>query len=257
MTPSSLPLLSDIQHRPWAPPKQAWLLAQQWHHLLFAHWAVSPDVLRSLIPADLQTDTFDGQAWVGVVPFRMVGVRFHGLPPIPTTTTFPELNVRTYVIAEGKPGVWFFSLDAGSRAVVEVARQSFHLPYFKANMTVQTDGDEARYTSRRTDRRGGPAEFVARYRPISEVYRSTAGTLDYWLTERYCLYAVDSRGRLYRGEIHHAPWPLQRAEAEIKVNTMAQAQGIALPNAPPLLHYARRLEVVAWAAKALDHKALP
>lgn len=239
---------------PEAPrPDGPWVMRQTWRDLLFAHWPVPVAMLRPLIPESLVIDTFDGAAWVGVVPFRMTAVRLRGTPYTPFADAFPELNVRTYVLprgadgaAAGKPGVWFFSLDAGSRLAVQGARWFFHLPYFKAEMRVVEEDEAVHYRSRRTHRGAPPAALVASYRPTGPVALSRPGTLDQWLTERYCLYTTDRRGRLYRGDIHHAHWPLQPAEAEFATNTMAAAHGITLPDTPPLLHFARRLDMQCW-----------
>jgi len=221
-------------------------MTQTWNALLFAHWPVSAAHMAALLPPDLTLDTFNGQAWVGVVPFGITGIRPRALPPIPGFTGFLELNVRTYVTRHGKPGVWFFSLDAASRLGVEGARLTYHLPYFNAAMSMQREGDTVRYSSTRTDRRAGAGTFEASYRPTGGVYRSQPGTLDHFLTERYCLYSRSRGGRLYRANIHHAPWPLQPAVAEIRINTVAEAFGIALPNVPPLLHYVKQIPVLAW-----------
>ncbi len=222
-------------------------MTQSWHDLLFAHWPVDVAALRRLVPPALPIDTFDGQAWVAVVPFHMTNVSPRGVPALPFVSAFPELNVRTYVTVDGKPGVYFFSLDAGSRAAVMAARALFRLPYFAAAMTVSTtDGvsgfDNVRYSSRRN----AAAEFVASYRPTASAREPKPGTLEYFLTERYCLYTVNRRSRPRRLEIDHPPWPLQIAEAEIVTNTVAQAAGITLPPVPPLLHFAKRQDVVAW-----------
>jgi uncharacterized protein YqjF (DUF2071 family) len=169
---------------------------------------------------------------------------------VPWLSAFAELNVRTYVVSrdgERKPGVWFFSLDAANPVAVRVARWSFHLPYMDARMSCVPDGGEAiRYRSLRTHRGAPRAEFTARYRPTGDACRAEIGTLHHWLTERYCLYAADRAGRVSRGDILHDPWPLQPAEAEVERNTMAEAVGVALPDVPPVLHFARRLDVVAW-----------
>jgi uncharacterized protein YqjF (DUF2071 family) len=227
-------------------------MAQTWHDLLFAHWPVPAVALRPLLPPQLDLDTFDGEAWLGVVPFRMSRVHPRGLPALPFLSAFPELNVRTYARAAGKAGVWFFSLDAASRVAVELARWSFHLPYLHARMRCAADGPAVAYDSRRLDRRAPAADFSARYAPAGPVSPAVSDTLADWLTARYCLFAADHSGRLYRGDIHHAPWPLQPAEAEIEVNTMAAAAGIRLPDAPPLLHFARSLEVLVWPLVRLD-----
>jgi uncharacterized protein YqjF (DUF2071 family) len=239
-------MLPPADHRPWPLPRGPWIMRQTWHDLLFAHWPLPPGLLRSLVPPSLPLDTFDGTAWLGVVPFHMSGVTPRGVPAFPVLSAFPELNVRTYVTMDDMPGVLFFSLDAASRLAVEAARLTYRLPYFHAAMSAAADGDGIRYASRRLDRRGAPAELRARYAPVGPVSRSAAGSLDHFLTERYCLYAPTPEGRLYRAEIHHAPWPLQRAEASLEVNTMAAAQGIELPAVAPLLHFGRRLDVFVW-----------
>ena len=217
-------------------------MAQRWHDLLFAHWPITPEAVRTLVPSQLTLDRFDGQCWVGVVPFRMSGVRARGLPAIPGLSRFPELNVRTYVTLGDKPGVYFFSLDAANMPAVRAARAFYHLPYFFADMTAEVAGEEISYSS---SRRNGKAEFHGRYRPIAPVRLRERGTIEHWLSERYCLYTVH-QGRVYRGEIHHRPWPLQDASAEITANSMAAAADVVLPDTRPLLHFARRLDVMIW-----------
>ncbi len=248
-------MIEAADHRPWPLPKGSWALAMTWEDLLFAHWPVRVDALRPLVPPALELDTFDGSAWLGVVPFRMTGVRLRGLPAILGVSAFPELNVRTYVTAEGKPGVWFFSLDAASRVAVRTARAWFHLPYFDARMKSRREGEWVEYSSRRTHRGAPMADFAGRYGPVGGVFLSQKGSLEAFLTERYCLYAAkpagSSRKRIWRGEIHHAPWPLQPAEAEFESNTMTAPLGLRLPDTPPLLHFARRLDVLAWPPNSL------
>jgi uncharacterized protein YqjF (DUF2071 family) len=243
-----LPRLDDAgtAHRPWPLPRGPWLMTQKWHDLLFAHWPVPAAALRPLVPAALPLDTWEGRAWVGVVPFRMTGVRPRAVPPLPGLSAFLEVNVRTYVTLGGKPGVYFFSLDAENPLAVRAARSLFNLPYFDAGMSLERDGEAIGYRSRRTHRGAPPAELAASYRPVGEPAPAAAGSLDAWLTERYCLYSVGRRGRARRLEIHHAPWPLQPAEADLSRNTLAAAAGLELPAMPPLLHFARRLDVVFW-----------
>jgi uncharacterized protein len=221
-------------------------MAQSWHDLLFAHWPVPESALRPHIPAGLAIDTFEGQAWLGVVPFRMSGVRLRGTPALPWLSAFPELNVRTYVVANGKPGVWFFSLDAGNALAVAIARTWFHLPYFRARMSCQERNGWIEYRSERTHRRAPNAILDGRYRASGEVFSAQPGSLEHFLTERYCLYTADRTGRIIIGEIHHAPWPLQPAEAELTQNTMAQSLGLSLPADRPLLHFSKRQDVVVW-----------
>jgi uncharacterized protein len=223
-----------------------WVIRMRWLDLLFAHWPVPVDVLRPLVPTGLDIDTFDGRAWLGVVPFRMEDVAPRFLPALPGPGAFPELNVRTYVRRAGRGGVWFLSLDAASRLTVEGARVAFHVPYLHARMTATERAGWFGYHSVRTDSRGRPAMFAGRYRPIGPVEPAPAGSLAAFLTDRLGLYAVDGQGTISWTRIRHAPWPLQPAEAEIASNTMAAAHGIELPAEPPVLHFARRLDVVAW-----------
>ena len=216
-------------------------MEQSWNDLLFAHWPVAPEALRPLVPSVLPLDTYNGDCWLAVTPFHMTGVRPRFAPPLPGLSAFPELNVRTYVNYGGKPGVFFFSLDAGSRLAAWAARATYHLPYFHARMSVaERDGWISYHCIHSRD-----AEFHGRYRPSAPVQLRHPGTLEHWLTERYCLYTV-FRDAVYRAEIHHAQWPLQDAEAEISTNTMAAAAGIDLPKAAPRLHFARKLEVLIW-----------
>ena len=239
-------ILDDVAHRPWPLPDGPWFMTQSWHDLLFAHWPVDARVLQEKLPAGLPLDTYDGQAWLGIVPFHMTNVAPRGVPSIPFVSAFPELNVRTYVTMNGKPGVYFFSLDASSTMAVNAARTFFHLPYYAATMSVRETNGEIHYESRRNTRMPGVAEFAADYRPVGPVQLPKAGTLEHFLTERYCLYTVDDSFRAKRLEIHHWPWPLQAADAKITTNTMADAAGIRLPSTAPLLHFVKRQDMVAW-----------
>lgn len=228
-------------------------MKQTWHDLLFAHWPLPHAALRPLVPAQLELDQFGGQCWVGVVPFRMSGVTGRAMPPLPGLSRFPELNVRTYVTYGEKPGVYFFSLDAASLPAVWAARKFFHLPYFHARMSCRNRGGEVLYSSQRLQ---SPAEFRANYRPTTAARLREKGSLDHWLTERYCLYTThrghSDHGEVYRGDIHHHPWPLHDAEAEFESNTVAAAAGISLPDIAPSLLFARRLEVLIWPLRRTD-----
>lgn len=231
--------------RQWAVPSAPRAMFQRWEKLLFAHWRVAPATVADKLPSGLTLDLRDGGAWIAITPFRITGLRLRNLPRLPGASSFPELNVRTYVTAGGKPGVWFFSLDAGSPLAVFFARQLYHLPYFSARMGCVARGDRVSYRCERGNPDRVRAEFLADYEPIGETFRATTGSIEEWLTARYCLYAAD-RGKLYRAEIDHEPWTLRRAAAEIRRNTMAQASGIELPREPALLHYAEPLDVHAW-----------
>jgi uncharacterized protein YqjF (DUF2071 family) len=245
-------IFKHTAHRPWALPRGPWIMKQEWHDLLIAHWRVPAEALRPVIPQGLEIDTFGGQAWLGVVPFHMAGVRMRGTPAIPGFSRFPELNVRTYVARDGKPGVWFFSLDAANAVAVWGARTFFHLPYFFAAMNCAEDSGWIRYESRRKDRRGSPASLRARYRAIGGMFHPQPGSIEHFLAERYCLYTADGKGRIIRCEIHHPPWPLQLAQAAIEENTMAAEAGITIAELKPeLLHFSRRQEVVVWAPQVV------
>jgi uncharacterized protein YqjF (DUF2071 family) len=235
--------LSQLEHRPWPIPQLNWTWRQSWHDLLFMHWPVPASTLRSLVPEKLELQEFEGTAWLGLVPFRMAGVMRRPWPDLPWVSAFPELNVRTYVVLDQKPGVWFLSLDASNRLAVWAARRFFHLPYYLADMALSEEADGIHY---RSARRG--AELVARYRPTSEPYFARAGSLEHWLTERYCLYAEAPDGSIWRNDVHHRPWPLQSAVASIERNTFLDLHGISIREPPALLHFAKRLDVVVWNA---------
>ena len=239
-------VLGSTEHRPYPLPRGPWALGMSWRDLLFMHWPVEAGLLRPLVPPALDLDTFDGSAWLGVVPFRMTGVRPRLLPAVPPLSDFPEINLRTYVTAQGKPGIWFFSLDAHNPVAVRLARATFSLPYFDAEMFCAASGDEVVYRSVRTHRGAARAEFAARYGPSGEPFESGPGTLENFLTERYCLYAADRRGTVRRGDVHHHLWPLQPALAEVETLAMTQQIGVTLPETEPVLHFSRRLDVLAW-----------
>jgi uncharacterized protein YqjF (DUF2071 family) len=242
-------ILTETAHRPWPMPGPPWIMTQTWHDLLFAHWPVNHDQLRARVPAEFPLDSFDGQAWIGIVPFRMTNVAPRGVPSMPWVSEFPELNVRTYVRVGDRPGIYFFSLDAGSSVAVHLARTLFGLPYYAATMSVTPKGQGVDYRSRRTDDQS--VRFEGSYGPTGPPFIAAAGSLEHFLTERYCLYNLGPGGRPYRLEIHHPPWPLQPAEAQLTHNTMAESGGLLLPDQPPLLHFARRQDMVAWAPSHL------
>jgi uncharacterized protein YqjF (DUF2071 family) len=247
-----------VDHRPWPLPSRPWLMGQTWRDLLFAHWPVAPEVLRAVLPPGVEPDVFDGTGWLSVTPFEVTGLRLHGTLPPPLLSRFGEVNVRTYVTFGGRPGIWFLSLDAASRLAVAGARRVYRLPYFHAEIRVERAGGAVQYTSRRVSSDGPPAELAMRYAPAGAVFNARPGTLDYFLVERYCLYTLDDRRRLMRAEIHHGPWPLQPATATVRRLTMAQPYGIALPSAPPMLHFAARQDVVIWPLGATsDELRLP
>jgi uncharacterized protein len=238
-------------HRPWGLPTAPWRWRQSWEDLLFAHWPVKAAALRGLVPEGLRIDEYEGTSFVGVVPFRMSGVMHRPLPDLPWLSAFPEINVRLYVERDRKPGVWFLSLDARNPVAVWAARRFFHLPYFRARMSCEREGTLVRYATERLDE-PRPARFRATYGPSGACYEARAGTLEHFLTERYCLYAQAPNGRLWRADVHHVPWPLQPADAEIEQNELTSSHGFELAGPPALLHFAKRLDVVVWAPTLLD-----
>jgi uncharacterized protein YqjF (DUF2071 family) len=237
-------IFEHTAHRPWPIPSTPWVMTQTWNDLLFAHWPVDAGALRALVPNRFELDLFDGAAWLGIVPFHMTNVAPRFVPSLPWVSAFPELNVRTYVTTGGKPGVFFFSLDAGNVLAVAAARALLNLPYYSAEMKADVSAARVTYSSRRQSPPG--AQFVARYRGLGDPRPPLHGTLEYFLTERYCLYALDHTRHGYRLGIHHPAWPLEAAEVDITLNTMAAAAGIQLPASAPLLHFSKRQDMVCW-----------
>jgi len=244
------PAFEKTSHRPWPVPDSPWKWRQSWCDLLFTHWPVDVNLLRSLVPEPLTIQEFNGTTWLGIVPLRMQGVMRRPLPDLPWISSFPEINVRLYVNYEDKPGVWFLSLDAANFLAVWAARHLFYLPYYNASMNISQNGRFYHFSSQRKTK-GGTADFDATYEPVSKPYQTKAGSLEHWLTERYCLYAESSKGELYRCEVHHLPWPLQKAEGEIYTNTLLDAFAFSLPDISPLLHFSSRLDVVVWPPERL------
>jgi uncharacterized protein len=251
MTPHEI--LQHQTHRPWPIPATPWIMRQTWNDLLFAHWSLPPEQIRPLVPPELSLDLFDGKAWVAVTPFHMTDVAVREMPAVPVLSAFPELNVRTYVAFRGRPGVFFFSLDAFNPPAVWGARLLYHLPYFYARMVAEVkEGGEygTREVNYSSVRFRGQAEFQGSYRPVSEASPSRPGSIEHFLTERYRLYSVHEGG-VYAADIHHVPWQLQTAEAEITRNSMAAAAGITLPESEPLLHFSKRMDVLVWSIRRL------
>lgn len=248
---------------------------QSWGKLLFMHWPIDPEILRPLIPSQLSIDTFAGQAWIGVVPFTMWGIRASFLPPIPGTSAFHELNVRTYVHYDGVPGVWFFSLDAANSPAVWAARTFYGLPYFNATMNLNQKANSIDYSSVRSDGRTYSQFFAADAASFRADFDSSQflnlpqarleaswkigeplppsrpGEIEFFLTERYCLYSYQ-RGRLYRSRIFHDPWSLRAASVDSCQSTMIESLGIAQPEGEPLLHYAESIAVDIWPLRGVS-----
>jgi len=240
-------LLERVEGRPWPLPEGRWEIGQTLEDVFLAHWRVAPEALRPLLPSAVEPDLHDGAAWVGVLGFRVTALRSRGLLPVPGLSSFLQLNVRTYVRGrDEKPGLWFFSLDASSRFAVEGGRRRFGLPFFHARLAIDRVGDWCDVECARIGERG--RVFSGRYRTEGDTFAPAAGSLEAFLVERYCFYAVDRRARLHRGEIHHEPWSLRRARAEIELASIAP---LALDGAA-LCHASERQDLVAWPVESLD-----
>ena len=242
--------------RPRPLPSGRWALTQRWNDLLFAHWPVAAAQVAALLPEGLQVDTYQGSAWLGSVPFWMDRIKMRGVPSLPGVRSFPELNLRTYVREPytGARGVYFLSLDARNLLAVGVARTFYHLPYYWAEMKLEQRSEREFdfYSRRHWSKR--PVIFKARYRglgPTRKLAESRSGSLEYFLTERYCLFSQNRAGQVVRANVHHVPWPLEEAEADIERNDLADGFGIDLQAIEPVLHYSRRLAVYLWPAEVV------
>ncbi|WP_246944948.1 YqjF family protein [Bacillus pinisoli] len=237
--------LNKIEHRPLPLPSSPWVMTQKWDQLLFMHWPIPVDELKKHLPPQLEPDTFDGNSWIGLVPFTMNDIRVHGLPKVPYASSFLELNVRTYVTYKGKPGVYFFTLDANHKLAVAAARTLFSLPYVHADMEMKEMNGMVDFQSERTHRGFPAASFHVAYRPTSPVFTAAEGSIEHWLTARYCLWTTKGK-HVYRGDIHHVEWELQKAEAEVKVNKLAPFLPDIYFNREPLLLYSSSIRAFVW-----------
>jgi uncharacterized protein len=238
-------LLEKTAHRPWPLPRGPWVQKHTWSDVLFAHWQVPAEVVRPLVPEKLEVETRHGGAWVGISSFCMRGARLRGMPALPFFSTFPEVNIRTYVRLEDRPGVFFFSLNASNPLFTSAARLVYHMPYVRAEVSSERDGDSIHLRSSRAGE-GESAGWECSYRPVSGVFEAQPESLESFLVERWALYTADNRGRIDRVEFHRPPWPLQQAEAEIRKNSLAEARGIRLPPQAPRLLFSWGVDVLIW-----------
>jgi len=238
-----------VRERPKGQP----IMHQKWGKLLFIHWRIEEKLLRPLVPKGLEIDTFDGSAWIAVTPFTMWDIRALPpfIPPIPGLNSMHELNVRTYVHKDRVPGVWFFSLDANSAAAVLAARTFFFLPYYHSEMELEKEDDTIDYSSVRTD--DPPAEFHASWNIGESLNYSHPGSIDFFLTERYCLYC-ERAGEIYRARIHHEPWPLREATLSSLSSTMIESHGLLTRSGDPLLHYCEEIGVDIWRLESVANE---
>jgi uncharacterized protein len=243
--------LPPADHRPWPLPREPWVMAQSWQHALFAHWPLPPAALQRFVPSGVALDTFDDTAWLGITAFVVANARIRGVPAVRGVSTFAEVNVRTYVTTDDKPGVLFLSLDAASVAAVLGARAWFRLPYFFAAGDAQWRGGRMRFVSRREHPGAPGARFGARYRAAATRRLPGGAPLTRWLVERYCLYC-GADGTLLRAEIHHAQWPIHAAEATIEVNTLPSALGLRVGDSEAVLHFSPGVDAVIWPPRLVE-----
>ena len=252
--------LVRTSHKPRPLPPGRWAMTQRWNDLLFAHWPIAGSVMDALLPDWLEADSYQGSAWLGAVPFWLDRIKIRGVPSIPGLRNFPDLNLRTYVRDRltGTPGIYCFSVDSSNLLAVAVAHLAYHLPYKLAEMHLEqrSEREFAFYSRRRFTR--PHVIFKARYRGLGPTHKTAEippGSLEYFFSERNCVFSTNRAGQPIQANLHHVPWPLEEAEAEIERNDLGTAVGIALPNQEPVLHYSRRLAVYIWPAE-LVHSAL-
>ena len=220
------------------------LLRMTWRDVGFFHWPVAPELVASTLPEGLAVDRYDGQAWLGVVPFEMDDIRPRGSP---IGRSFGELNLRTYVTDGTTPGVYFYNLDADDRLSVGLARTLFELPYYRASMRLRQRDNEIAFQSRRTDDRAPPADFDATYGPdeTAETHRPEPGSLESFLVERYRFYVADDDDTIYYADIAHDPWPLQAGYVTLRENELFTANEFDKPDGEPVVYYSPGLDVTA------------
>ncbi|MBS4174515.1 DUF2071 domain-containing protein [Bacillus sp. FJAT-49736] len=244
-------LLNDIIHRPFPLPSKRWIMRQSWRNVLFLHWPIPPEKLRPHIPSILQIDTFNGSAWLGIILFVIEGIFPFGLSSVSLTPKFPEINVRTYVTYNGKPGIYFMSIDVENWASLKIAKRWYRLPYKSAQISLRKEKQTYSFQSIRKGNENPSISFKGEFGPVSEVYYAKEGTLDHWLTERYCLYSSNNVGNIYCGEIHHRPWPLQKAEIEMVRNTLFIPFNLDFPKVKPIAHFSTGVDSLMWNIKKL------
>ncbi|ELR72097.1 hypothetical protein C900_01839 [Fulvivirga imtechensis AK7] len=238
-------LLRQIDHRPFPPRRSTWVMRQGWKDLLFLHYKVPYELVRKAVPPELELDHYHNSYWVSISPFKMRHVKLRWLPPIPTTYNFLELNFRTYVTHNEKPGIYFFSLDTSSSLAAIAARMAF-LPYFRASMSVKSDGNGFCFTSHRKGSKKVPGDLEVAYSPHPEKFFAEKGSLTYWLVERYCLFQKAFNSKVVSIDIHHLPWELQSADADVSKNSLTESIGLQVDGQQPLIHYSNFQKVLVW-----------
>lgn len=234
----------ETDQRPFPIRNNRWVMTQVWKQLLFCHWPVPADLLKEYIPPQLELDVFDGQAWLGIIPFQVEDMRLRGLPQLPYLSTYLELNVRTYVTYKGTPGIYFFNLDANKWMDVLGARIFAFLPYRKASMKMEVKGQHTCFQSNYNQNE--LLDIV--YHPVSEPILPSKSSLEFWLFERYCFYTPMGKS-IFRGDIHHDRWRVRKAEAEVRKNTIVPFIPETYKERPPLLHFSDKKQVFVWMLK--------
>jgi len=231
---SDLPVEARLRER--ERPAGSPVMYQRWDELLFLHWPVDPVLVQEALPEGLRVDTFEGQAWIGVVPFEMRDVRPRGLPAVPGISNFPELNLRTYVIdAQDRPGVWFYSLDTPQSLANWIARNLFFLNYRMARFRIEAKDGQIRYQSELKLGESWDEPQLYDWTRVGETFEAEPGSLDFFLAERYRLFAYNpKKKKLLTGQVHHAPYPLQRIELSGFSKRLFGSNGIAEPAGAPL-----------------------
>ena len=231
-------IFNSTDHRPWPLPKEQWVFRQTWSELAFIHWEIEEEELKKYIPPSIEIDKYEGKSYIGVVPFNMKGVTKRGYPAPKWISDFPEINVRTYVKYNNKPGVLFFSLDVPSQIAVWIGRIQFHLPYFKAKMLVKTQNDTTHYFHKRNN-----IEFEAVYTAKGRL-KCEKNSFENWATERYCLYSHNKAGDIFCADVHHEQWPLESVDIDIKKNTLLS--GLTVGKQHPTVLYSKSLDVAVY-----------
>ncbi|QJX81113.1 YqjF family protein [Priestia megaterium] len=247
-------IMKDVIYRSYPLASKYWIMRQTWRNLLFLHWPIPLKKLRPYVPSSLQIDTFNGSAWIGVILFVLEGIYPRGISSISLTPKFPEINVRTYVKRDGKPGIYFMSIDVGNWASLNIAKRWYRLPYHSAQISFRKEGQTFYCQSTRKGNTNSPISFKGKYAPVSEVYFSKEGTLDHWLTERYCLYSSNNGANIYSGEILHQPWPLQKAEIEIFRNNLFIPFHFNLSEVEPIAHFSIGVDSLIFNIKKIRNE---
>jgi len=229
-----LPIQNRLAER--EKPKLPTVMYQRWEELLFLHWPVEPQVVAKVLPPGLGVDTYKGKAWLGVVPFSMRGVRPRFLPAVPGLSSFPELNLRTYVVDElGRPGVWFYSLDTPKHLPNWIARTFFHLNYRFARIQVEDKGGSRSYRSELWMGTDWDVPQEYEWERIGEPFTAEAGSLDFFLAERYRLFAYnDAKAQLMTGQVHHQAYPLQQVNLKRYSKRIFTLNGLSKPDSLPV-----------------------